>query len=133
MKKQTDFVSQLPASIKSNSGNAQVYYNRGIKRFELQDYHGSIADLNMALKFDQNNKWHFLYLGIAQMAIKDYDGAIENITRAIEINPMFTAAYYSRGLLKIELGQNESGLLDFNKASKLSGTKICKGIDFSNN
>jgi len=133
MKKQTDFASHVPSSIKTKSSEAQVYYKRGVKRFELQDYQGSIADLNMALRLDPKNKWHYLYLGIAKMGIKDYDGAIDHITRAIELNPMFTAAYYSRGLLRIELGQNESGLSDLNKASELGGTVIYEGIDFCNN
>ena len=67
------------------------------------------------------------------MGIVDYHGAIADMNQAIALNPMFTAAYYSRGLLKMELGQIDSGLMDLNKASELGNSDIYEGINISCN
>jgi len=70
----------------------------------------------------------YLYRGIAKIGNMDHTGAMADINLALEINPKFIAAYYSRGLLKIELGQKESGFSDLNKASELGDIDLYEGI-----
>lgn len=133
MKKQPDMFSQLRKGNEVNSSDGQAYYKRGVARFDLQDYRGSIADFTKVLRFDQKNKWCHLYIGMAKIVMTDFTGAINNFSRAIELSPMFSAAYYSRGLLKIELGQIDSGHQDLRKASELSDTNIFEGTNISCN
>jgi len=79
------------------------------------------------------NKWSFRYKGIAKMGIVAYKGAIADMDQAIVLSLTFTAAYYSRGLLKMELGLTESGLLDSNKANEPGDTDIFEGINIYRN
>jgi len=133
MKKSSYLLSGLNSVPEMSSSEAQLYYEMGVVRLELQDYEGAIDDFTRALELDPLNKWSYLHQGIAKMGITDYAGALADISQAIVINPMFSAAYYSRGLLKIELGQIDSGLLDLNKAGVLSDTKIFEGLNMSCN
>jgi len=133
MKKPFYLLSGMSMKKEIHSGEGQSYYERGIARFFLQDYEGSIADLFKVIEIDPKNKWCYLYIGIAKMGIADFPGAISDFSRAIDLNPMFTAAYYNKGLLKIGLGHVHSGLLELNKANKLNGTILYKGININCN
>ncbi len=133
MKKPLYLLSQLPMGNKIDSSDGQAYYKRGVARFDLQDYNGSIADFTKALRIGPKNKWCYLYIGLAKIVMVDFPGAINNFSLAIKLSPMFSAAYYSRGLLKIELGQIDSGHQDLRKASELSDTNIFEGKNLNCN
>jgi len=50
---------------------------------------------------------------------ENYNEAIMNFTKAIEIYPNFAYAYYFRGIIKLNLKQEESGCNDLNRAGEL--------------
>ena len=61
----------------------------------------------------------YVLMASIRIALRDFKGAIDDCTRAIEIKPKFAAAYNARGLVKIMLGQKDSGCMDLKKAGEL--------------
>ena len=53
---------------------------------------------------------------------------LHDFTKAIEIDPKFAEAYCNRGIIKIILGQKNSGCLDLNKAGELGFAKAYEAI-----
>ena len=51
--------------------------------------------------------------------LKQYDQAIKDLNKVIEINPKDADAYYNRGLVYKELGDNKSSREDIKKAKDL--------------
>ena len=75
----------------------------------------------------------FFEKGNVKDYLQDYNGAISDYNKEIEINPKYAYVYYARGLAKINLGQKDSGCLDFSKAGKLGCSQAYEAIkDFCN-
>ena len=70
-----------------------------------------------------------LNLGAAKDDLKDFTGAIADYSKAIEIDPEGADAYYYRGLVKLILGQKDSGCLDLSKAGELGYSEAYEQID----
>lgn len=77
-----------------------------------------------------NNEYLMAYYnrGLAKCALKDYVGTIADYNKVLEIDPMCANGYYDRGLVKIELGQNDSGCLDLRKAGELGFEEAYEAI-----
>jgi tetratricopeptide (TPR) repeat protein len=54
-----------------------------------------------------------------KLKVDDYKGAITDLSKILEINPKFTAAYFSRGFAKAQLGDYKGAIEDETKAIKL--------------
>ena len=57
------------------------------------------------------------------MCLGDYEVALENVNKAIDLNPDFTEAYNSRGIIRGQFREYELALADFNKALTLEPNK----------
>jgi len=66
--------------------------------------------------------------GLAKAKLGDYKGAISDYNKAIELNPKLADAYYDRGVVKLLLGQKDSGCLDLYKAGELGFDKAYEVI-----
>ncbi|MCH8014820.1 MAG: tetratricopeptide repeat protein, partial [Candidatus Dadabacteria bacterium] len=55
----------------------------------------------------------------AKKNLGDHRGAIQDYNKAIQLNPNYALAYYNRGIVKIHLGQKDSGCLDLSKAGEM--------------
>ena len=51
---------------------------------------------------------------------KDYQSAISEYNEAIRLNPDFSEAYSSRGIVKAKIGQHSEALSDFDTAIRLN-------------
>jgi regulator of sirC expression with transglutaminase-like and TPR domain len=89
----------------------------------LEDYRGSIEDLNKSIILNPNDPEVILTRGSAKMNIQDNRGALEDCSKAILLKPDYAKAYYVRGLIKFILDQNSSGCQDLKKASNLGYTE----------
>ena len=58
-------------------------------------------------------------MGLTHCKMKQYDDALEDFTEAININPNYGLAYYRRGLVYLELDNQQFAKSDFKKARQL--------------
>ena len=56
----------LTKAIELNPNYAKAYYNRGIAKFDLQDYKGAIADYTKAIELNPNYAKAYYNRGIAK-------------------------------------------------------------------
>ena len=90
--------------VKLNSDSA--YFNRGVSKFELNDYKGAISDYTKALELNPNNSRAYMNRGRAKHTLNDYYGAISDDTKAIELKPFYATAYFNRAISKFKLKGN---------------------------
>ena len=55
-------------------------------------------------------------------------GEIQDYNKAIELDPKNSYAYYYRGMIKVALGQRDSGCLDLSKAGQIGLSKSYEAI-----
>ena len=99
-----------------------TFGRRGWAKFYLQDYVGAIADLNRAVQGSRDKYRYYNFRGQAKVRIQDFEGALADFSTVIKSlaadREQKTKALYWRGMIKISLGQNESGCQDLKKAVK---------------
>jgi len=100
--------------------DAEAYYNRGVTKYELEDYRGVIQDLNEALEINPIFADAYNNRGCAKITLKDFIGAIQDYDKAIEINPHDAVAYFNRGNVKAKLEDYREAIQDFNKAIEIN-------------
>ena len=83
------------------------------------NYREAIDVLNVLLRHDDSDfDAHFLR-GIAKYNMDDLVGADADFTRAVELNPVFTGAFYYRAITRSRLGNYDDALSDFRQAIEL--------------
>ena len=110
--------------------DANAYMKRSYAKKELENFEGSIKDIDLAIKIsiaqgDDNNSLSWLYLerGILKYNLNDYNGAVEDYNKYI--NYYYTGeAYYLRGKAKYFLKEYNDAINDFNEALSVSYEKV---------
>lgn len=93
-----------------------IYSNRGICKFETQNYNGAIADYTKALEFQPDLAEARFNRANALMEINKYNEALNDYNQVISFNPpKVIDAYYKRGFAKKELGDYTGAIADFTK------------------
>jgi tetratricopeptide (TPR) repeat protein len=114
-------------ALEINPDDYNTYGRRGWTKFYLQDSRGAIDDFTKALEGGRNDAQYYNIRGRAKYNLKDYKGAIADFNKVInswlEEKDQRSNAFYWRGLVKIDLGQKDSGCLDLLKARKLGNAK----------
>lgn len=126
-------ILEYTKSIALDPQYAEAYYNRGYAKSQLKDYQWAIADFNQAIKFGSKLgsyiDWAFYERGNCKAQLKDFRGAKLDFSKAIELEPDFSEAYNYRGVVKIFLGEKNSGCLDLSKAGESGDLDAYKTID----
>jgi tetratricopeptide (TPR) repeat protein len=65
---------------------------------------------------DNNNAQKKFEEGMVEFVNHNYGQSIEHLSRAIELDPVFTLAFKSRGAAYLRLGNAEEAIADFNTA-----------------
>jgi len=110
--------------------DANAYMKRSYAKKELENFEGSIKDIDLAIKIsiaqgDDNKELSWLYLerGILKYNLNDYNGAVEDYNK--NINYYYTGeAYYLRGKAKYFLKEYNDAINDFNEALSVSYEKV---------
>ena len=83
------------------------------------NYREAIDVLNVLIRHDGKDfDAHFLR-GIAKYNMDDLLGADQDFSRAVELNPVFTGAFYYRAITRSRLGNYDDALNDFQQAIEL--------------
>lgn len=110
-----------------------TYGRRGWAKFYLHDYKGAIDDLDKAVQGSKDKYRYCNFRGEAKLRLRDYEGAIADFNLVIGSwasgKDQKSKAFYWRGMIKISLGQKESGCLDLRKAGKSGFPDAEKAIE----
>ena len=60
---------------------------RGVAKYKLDDYHGAIADYDLAIELNPDDAEAYIFRGIAKRGLGDHDGYEADRKRAIELDP----------------------------------------------
>ena len=113
------------------NNNQEAYSYRAFSKFKLEDYLGSVKDLENALKIDKSDIFSLSLRSRANFKLKNYEEVIFDLNKLIaliefkskkeitesfnrEINPVARNYFYLRGLAKSELGDSDGAIKDFN-------------------
>jgi serine protease Do len=117
---------ELPAALNAanraiqiNPRFAAAYSLRGNIRYISADYRGALADFSQAVQLNNRLASAYMGRGLSQSALSNPEGAIADYTQAIQLSPDSTA-YYNRGVLQLNLGNQPSALTDLQKSADLA-------------
>jgi Tfp pilus assembly protein PilF len=102
-----------------NPTSADDYSQRGIARFEKNDFEGAIADFTKAIELKgQQLEFCYYFRGIALYRLGKLDDAVADLSKAITLkqHPRF---YDDRGNLLAQKADFDGALADLNKAIEL--------------
>lgn len=104
----------------------EFYVNRGICKFELNDFLGAICDYTEAINVDPSRSARaYCNRGIAKREIKDYTGAMSDYTKSMNISSNYADPYKNRGDLKYFLNDIEGAEKDYRIYKDIIEYKDC--------
>ena len=123
-------IAEYTEAIALEPNDQFVYVARGSALYNIGDYVGAIADFTKSIELNEkpNTAMSYHRRALSKFQLADYVGAMEDLDQAIaddELNPEY---YEARGILKIQLEQDESGCIDFKKALELGSTTAEQSI-----
>ena len=126
-------IADFTKAIELKPDFARAYLSRGIvKATRLHDYKGAIPDYNKSIEITPTIPGAYYYRASAKDAMKDYQGAIADYSKAIDLKiqpvSLEADAYHNMGLIKIMMGQKESGCSDLHKALALGNKASAEEI-----
>ena len=65
--------------------SAEGYFDRGVSKYELQDYRGAIQDYSKAIELDPSFADAYFNRGLVKYALNDIDGACLDWSKAGEL------------------------------------------------
>jgi lipoprotein NlpI len=112
-----------PAVAENHSPNhesAMAYNKNGIKKTQMGDFAGALADYDHAIELDPKFVAAYNDRAGAKENKGDLTGALADCGRAIEIDPNYALAYFHRGCIQYGIGNFRAAIGDFYHASKIS-------------
>jgi tetratricopeptide (TPR) repeat protein len=102
-----------------------LYSERAQQKYLLKDFKGAIIDYTKSIELDPTTVY-YEDRAYCREELSDFKGAIDDYTKAIELEKKiinntgydrsFVKYYYKRGIIKIKIGERESGCTDLRKA-----------------
>ena len=94
-------------------------YQRGLAKYEQQDYQSALAEFNLAIDIDSSHIDVYIYRGNTKDKLEDYEGAIADYHEAIKIDSTYPKAYYHLGNVLRKTRHNHGAIVDNNQAIRL--------------
>ncbi|AFZ59067.1 tetratricopeptide repeat protein [Anabaena cylindrica FACHB-243] len=137
-------------AINININYSQAYNKRGLAHYQLGNYQTAIEDYNQAIRINPDVAVNYRNRAEARSHIGDHQGAIEDYNQAIKINPLDAitqknreitryllddqqklvpeikiapddaVAYKNRGNTRLECGNYEGAIEDYNQAIQIN-------------
>ena len=108
---------------KTQAQSAIFYYNRGIDKYNDDDYYGAIAEFGKAIEVEPRFGYSFLLRGYSRLRLKDTKSAIDDFNMALKIFPNYKfksykkeTAYYYLGLAYGQFNDAKKAIVYFAKA-----------------
>ncbi|MEH2059970.1 MAG: tetratricopeptide repeat protein [Nostoc sp.] len=97
---------------------ADIYNDRGLAHFVLQDTQAAMLDFNLAIRLNANDYRAYFNRGCACGQNGDDFGAVRDFSQVIRLNPSNAQAYVNRGVARYRLGYHLGAIADLQKASE---------------
>jgi tetratricopeptide (TPR) repeat protein len=132
--KTKDFIGAIEdytVGMRDKNDKFDCYLNRGIAKYELNNYHEALNDFDDAILIGSNpseikniGKYPlstaYYCRAECRIMLKDFSGAIDDNTSAIQLNPSDYEYYFSRGEAKELMNDIEGAIIDFTKVISLN-------------
>lgn len=123
---QPDYDAAIAALDKAEQlgmNSPQLYYARGIARFQKQDYAGAEKDFRQVAQKEDSDAFVHYHLGMALSRQNRLEEAITELKAAIARLPNFQSAYYALGQAYQRAGRLEEAAKAFTKWSELEASQ----------
>jgi tetratricopeptide (TPR) repeat protein len=104
----------------TDSSPAVAAYQRGVARYDEQDWDGALRELTAAIKYHPQYAAAYLKRGNMQMQQNNWDAAISDYNHAISRDPKEAIAWNNRGLAFQRKGELEQALRDYHRTIELN-------------
>ncbi|BAY95196.1 protein prenyltransferase, alpha subunit (plasmid) [Microchaete diplosiphon NIES-3275] len=98
---------------------AEIWFERGQQQFDAEDFEGSIASFDQALKFQPNDPEAWYGRGIVLASLERFEEAIISFNEAVELKPDFYEAWQNRGAVLADLKRFSEAVTSFDQALKI--------------
>jgi tetratricopeptide (TPR) repeat protein len=122
-------LADYDATIDLNPEYANAYIQRSWIHFRLNDYPRAKQDCRTVQSFNQPSFWANYVSGIVDSLSGRWHNALKNFSKAIEISPNYVSAYYHRGVVYHELGDQPKATADFEQARSLQDRGLERLVD----
>jgi len=122
-------IEDYSKAILFNPKKSKYIYHRGLAYFQLSQYELAKKDFQTTLVMDGGNADIYVKLAFLKQQENDLKGAIQDYTKAIEFNPKFSAPYYYRGLIYLQVLLHDKACLDLKKAADLGHSLALRQYD----
>ena len=106
-------------AVELNPLDAQIFYNRGLAKYFLEDNLGAADDFTKAIELDPLDADSYDMRGNAKSLAGDEKGALSDYNKAVELNPQQIDFYVNRALTKINLEDYQGAITDLTKALEI--------------
>jgi tetratricopeptide (TPR) repeat protein len=118
-------VAHTPAPAPAQNGDdPNAIVNRANALFAKQDYAGTIAEYDRAIKSDDHQYIFFQNRANAKVAVSDYDGVMSDTEKAIALEPNSWGAWGLRAIAAFGLNRLDEYHVSLEKAATLSGATL---------
>jgi tetratricopeptide (TPR) repeat protein len=100
-------------------GDAPLYYNRGVARYDLHEWEGALADFDEALKLNPRYVLAWIKRGNLRSQQGAYTEAIADFDQALRLDARAVLAWNNRGLAWQNQGDLDAALRDYARALEL--------------
>ena len=116
-------LEENPTEISTKIENKQIefndFYQRGLAKYEQQDYQSALAEFDLAIDIDSSHIDAYIYRGNTKDKLEDYEGAIADYHEAIKMDSTYSEAYYNLGNVLQKTRHNKGAIADYNEAIRL--------------
>jgi tetratricopeptide (TPR) repeat protein len=120
-KKIAEAIKVLNEAIQADKEYLEAVFERGVCKFDLEDYRGAEADMLKALKIDERHAQSYYYIGLCYLKAEYPTIATEYFSAAVKCDPSGYNYYYYRGVAICELKSDyKFARADFEKVVELN-------------
>ncbi|MFM5981397.1 MAG: tetratricopeptide repeat protein [Sphaerospermopsis kisseleviana] len=97
---------------------ADIYNDRGLAYFQLQNLPEAMNNFNLAIRLNTDDERAYFNRGCICGRSGDNMGAMQNFSQVIRLNPSNAQAYLNRGVANYNLGYHQRAIADLQTASQ---------------
>ncbi|MDO6758625.1 tetratricopeptide repeat protein [Tamlana sp. 2_MG-2023] len=110
-------ISMLNDVIDLEPNNLDAYFQRGLAKNNSEDFYGAIVDYSKIIVENPDADTYY-NRGNSRYSVQDYTEAKEDYAKAYILDDKFIDALYSLACVRLELGEYEKAISDFDKVIK---------------